>query len=219
MPNSTSPLPARSINPRQELFAHHVAHGASLAQAARLAGYSAQGARQRGSVLMTNSDIRVRVEEIRRGWMADRQKYIAEAIEEMGQVVETALRLDRPTAAMKACEFKLKLRGVIHDRRLSLYTESPDDDLSMALFDPQEDEDPPLEELASPSPPVTAPPAADPPAPEPPPKPAPSAKPHAASASAPVLRMPPPPPGLMEALETYKKALAAPRSAPPTPLK
>jgi len=40
----TSPPPLSS---RKELFSHHVARGASLAQAARLAGYSPQGARQR----------------------------------------------------------------------------------------------------------------------------------------------------------------------------
>ena len=41
-------------------------------EAARLAGYSPQGARQRGSVLMANSDVRLRVEEFRRDWMAER---------------------------------------------------------------------------------------------------------------------------------------------------
>jgi hypothetical protein len=46
---------------------------------------------------------------------------------------------------LKAVELKLKLHGVIHDRRFSLYTDSPDDDLSTCLFDPREDENPPLE--------------------------------------------------------------------------
>ena len=131
MPASTTPAPtARPLLPRQELFAFHAARGASLAQASRLAGYSPQGARQRGSVLMANSDIRLRVEEFRRDWMAERDATVAEAVEETGQVIETALRLNRPTAALKAIELKLKLRGVIHDRRFSLYTDSPDDDLS-----------------------------------------------------------------------------------------
>src|SRR3954465_15819556 len=61
------PIPATApLLPRQELFAHHVASGASLAQAARLAGYSPQGARQRGSLPMANSDICIRVEKLRR---------------------------------------------------------------------------------------------------------------------------------------------------------
>src|SRR3954452_14727640 len=97
---------------------------------------------------MANSDIRLRVEEFRLAWMAERNATIDEAVEETGQVVETALRLNRPTAALKAIELKLKLRGIIQDRRFSLYTDSPDDDLSTCLFDPREDEDPPLEPLA-----------------------------------------------------------------------
>jgi phage terminase small subunit len=108
VPASTTPVPnPRPLLPRQELFAYHAARGASLAQASRLAGYSPQGARQRGSVLMANSDIRSRVEEFRHIWMAERDATIAEAVEETGQVVETALRLNRPTAALKAIELKL----------------------------------------------------------------------------------------------------------------
>src|SRR3954468_21495970 len=111
---------------------------------------------------MTNSDIRLRVEEFRRSWMAERDATIAEAVEETGQVVETALRLNRPTAALKAIELKLKLRGIIQDRRFSLYTDSPDDDLSTCLFDPREDEDPPLEPLAEPPASPAEPPPAEP---------------------------------------------------------
>ncbi|MGF7206712.1 hypothetical protein GGE65_001273 [Skermanella aerolata] len=167
MPAPTTPTPRRLL-PRQELFAFHASRGASLAQASRLAGYSPQGARQRGSVLMANSDIRLRVEEFRREWMAARDASIAEAIEETGQVVEMAIRLERPTVALMAIELKLKLRGIVHDRRFSLYTDSPDDDLSTCLFDPREDEDPPLEPLAeAPAPPAESPPANQPEQPEP----------------------------------------------------
>ena len=222
MPTPASAI--RPLNPRQELFAYHAARGASLAQASRLAGYSPQGARQRGSVLMANSDIRSRVEEFRHIWMAERDATIAEAVEETGQVVETALRLNRPTAALKAIELKLKLRGVIHDRRFSLYTDSPDDDLSTCLFDPREDEDPPLE------PPAEAPaPPAEPPPVEATIPPEPAAAAHAAqphprkpqlstvktstapvlSASAgptPVLCIPPVPPRVLEAFNIDGKA-------------
>ena len=66
----TTTHPPPPLPPRKELFAQHVAHGASLAQAARLAGYSPQGARQRGSVLMADSDVRLRVEVLRHAWMA-----------------------------------------------------------------------------------------------------------------------------------------------------
>src|SRR3954466_13036379 len=170
---------------------------------------------------MANNDIRLRVEEFRRTWMAERNATIDEAVEETGQVVETALRLNRPTAALKAIELKLKLRGIIQDRRFSLYTDSPDDDLSTCLFDPREDEDPPLEPLSkapaspaeppppeaivSPDPPPPPPPEpAVPPTPPPPAPPPQPRKPHLVKTGAaptssapakptPVLRIPPVP--------------------------
>ena len=213
MPATSAPT-ARPLLPRQELFAYHAARGASLAQASRLAGYSPQGARQRGSVLMANSDIRLRVEEFRRGWMAERDASIDEAVEETGQVIETALRLNRPTAALKAIELKLKLRGVIHDRRFSLYTDSPDDDLGTCLFDPREDEDPPLEPPAAEALTIVPPePAAATPVPQSQPR-----KPQlsavktstapaisAPARPAPVLRIPPVPPRVLEAFNIDPK--------------
>jgi phage terminase small subunit len=228
-----TPAPThRRLLPRQELFAYHAARGASLAQASRLVGYSPQGARQRGSVLMANSDIRLRVDEFRRSWMAERDASIAEAVEEAGQVVEMAIRLERPTAALLALELKLKLRGIVHDRRFSLYTESPDDDLSTCLFDPREDEDPPLEPLpeapASPAEPLLSEPVeqaepaktaepANPPAtpPEPVSEPASTAAAEISTApaavpvrtaSAPVLRIPPVPARVLETFGIDAKA-------------
>jgi phage terminase small subunit len=160
--------------------------------------------------------------------MAERDASIAEAVEEAGQVVEMAIRLERPTAALLALELKLKLRGIVHDRRFSLYTESPDDDLSTCLFDPREDEDPPLEPLAeAPASPAEPPPAepveqaepvkaADPTnPPATPPEPAsttaaetstaPAAVP-ARAASASVLRIPPVPARVLETFDINPKA-------------
>jgi phage terminase small subunit len=138
-PNPPSPPPLSS---RKELFAHHVARGASLAQAARLAGYSPQGARQRGSVLMAESDVRLRVEALRHAWMDERNSRVERAIERLDEIIDMAMELRRPTAALKAMEFQLKLSGVIRDSRAGLYADSPDDDLSKVFFDPREDEDP-----------------------------------------------------------------------------
>jgi hypothetical protein len=163
---------------------------------------------------MTNSDIRLRVEEFRRAWMAERDATISEAVEETGQVIEMALRLNRPTAALKAIELKLKLQGIIHDRRFSLYTDSPDDDLSTCLFDPREDEDPPLEPLSKAP---AEPPPAEPPVPPEPASATPAAHPQsskpqlsavktstaptasAPARPAPVLRIPPVPARVLEA--------------------
>jgi len=159
--------------------------------------------------------------------MAERDATVAEAVEETGQVIETALRLNRPTAALKAIELKLKLRGVIHDRRFSLYTDSPDDDLSTCLFDPREDEDPPLEPPAQAPAPPAEPPCAESSAAEPPPAepltivpPEPAAKTGVAPAkSAPtgharVLRIPPVPPRVLEAFNIDGKEFPTVCSAP-----
>jgi hypothetical protein len=90
-----------------------------------------------------------------------------------------ALRLDRPAAAIKAIELKLKLQGVIRDPRFSLYTVTPDDDLTTCLFDPREDEDPPIDLPPDPEPEETIFPPEIPaePEPEPTPTPAPAARP------------------------------------------
>jgi phage terminase small subunit len=140
--STPNPPPAPPLSSRKELFAHHVARGASLAQAARLAGYSPQGARQRGSVLMADSDVRLRVETLRHVWMAERQGRVDQAVEQLDRIVEMAMELQRPTAALKAMDMLLRLTGVIRDTRAGLYADSPDDDLSKAFFDPREDEDP-----------------------------------------------------------------------------
>jgi len=144
-PTTPAPPPASSpprLSSRKELFSLHVARGASLAQAARLAGYSPQGARQRGSVLMADGDVRLRVEALRHAWMAERQGRVDRAIEQLDRIIDMAMELQRPTAALKAMEFQLKLSGVIRDSRAGLYADSPDDDLSKVFFDPREDEDP-----------------------------------------------------------------------------
>jgi phage terminase small subunit len=137
----TAPPPA-PLSSRKELFSLHVARDASLVQAARLAGYSPQGARQRGSVLMADSDVRLRVETLRHAWMAERQSRVERAIQRLDKIIDMAMELQRPTAALKAMDLQLKLTGVIRDTRAGLYADSPDDDLSKVFFDPREDEDP-----------------------------------------------------------------------------
>ena len=91
---------------------------------------------------MADSDIRLRVETLRHAWMAERKGRVERAIERLDKIIDMAMELQRPSAALKAMEFQLKLTGVIRDTRAGLYADSPDDDLSKALFDPREDEDP-----------------------------------------------------------------------------
>src|SRR3954465_7596139 len=94
---------------------------------------------------MAESDVRLRVETLRHAWMADRTGRVERAIERLDKIIDMAMERSRPTAALKAMEFQLKLSGVIRDSRAGLYADSPDDDLSKALFDPREDEDPELD--------------------------------------------------------------------------
>ena len=141
----------RMRHPRHELFALHHAHGAGLADAVRLAGYSPQGARQRGCILMTCATIRRRVEEHRAGFMAERDRRIAGALDRLERIAAMALDFGRPAAALEATRLQLKLAGVIRDRDITLYRPSPDDDLAPVMFDPREDEDPPFPAQANPS--------------------------------------------------------------------
>jgi hypothetical protein len=91
---------------------------------------------------MAESDVRLRVETLRHAWMAERQGRVERAIERLDEIIDMAMELQRPTAALKAMDLQLKLSGVIRDTRAGLYADSPDDDLSKAFFDPREDEDP-----------------------------------------------------------------------------
>jgi hypothetical protein len=91
---------------------------------------------------MADSGVRLRVEALRHAWMAERKGRVERAIERLDEIIDMAMELQRPTAALKAMEFQLKLGGVIRDTRVGLYADSPDDDLSKAFFDPREDEDP-----------------------------------------------------------------------------
>src|SRR3954467_1335120 len=144
MLTSTTPTttqPASPLSSRKELFSHHVARGASLAQAARLAGYSSQGARQRGSVLMAESDVRLRVEALRHAWMAERQGRVERAIGRLDEIIDMAMELPRPTAAPKAGAMLQRLAGAIRGPRAGLSAASPGF-LSKAVFVPREAEAP-----------------------------------------------------------------------------
>ena len=86
---------------------------------------------------MAESDVRLRVETLRHAWMAERQGRVERAIERLDEIIDMAMELQRPTAALKAMDLQLKLTGVIRDTRAGLYADSPDDDLSKVFFDPR----------------------------------------------------------------------------------
>ncbi|EWY38790.1 hypothetical protein N825_10830 [Skermanella stibiiresistens SB22] len=123
--------------------------GVGGAEAARRAGYSASGAKQRGAFLMRQPEIRVRIDEIRAERRAAHQAHLDEADEQVGWVIEDAFESKRPALALRAIEFRLKLRGVIQDKRIAhhhhgaLYSKPhPDADLENLPGDPDEELDP-----------------------------------------------------------------------------
>jgi len=84
--------------------------------------------------------------------MAERKGKVERAIERLDEIIDMAMELRRPTAALKAMDLQLKLSGVIRDSRAGLYADSPDDDLSKVFFDPREDEDPDIDPESHPEP-------------------------------------------------------------------
>ena len=137
------------LTSRQEAFCRAMAGGVGGAEAARRAGYSGNGAKQRGAFLMRQPEIRVRVDEIRTARQADHQAQLDEAAEQVGRVIEDAFETGRTGLALRAIEFRLKLRGVIQDKRIAHHyvgcldsQPHPDADLEDLDCDPEEELDP-----------------------------------------------------------------------------
>jgi hypothetical protein len=145
---STTPARPR-LTPRQEAFCHAMACGVGGAEASRRAGYSANGAKQRGAFLMRQPEIRVRIDEIRASRQAAHQAQLDEAAEQVGCVIDDAFETGRPGLALRAIEFRLKLLGVIQDKRIAHHyygcldsQPHPDADLEDLDGDPEEELDP-----------------------------------------------------------------------------
>jgi hypothetical protein len=97
---------------------------------------------------MRQPEIRVRVDEIRTARQADHQAQLDEAAEQVGRVIEVAFETGRSGLALRAIEFRLKLRGVIQDKRIAHHyfgcldsQPHPDADLEDLDGDPEEEFD------------------------------------------------------------------------------
>ena len=80
---------------------------------------------------------------------ADHQAQLDEAAEQVGRVIEVAFETGRSGLALRAIEFRLKLRGVIQDKRIAHHyvgcldsQPHPDADLEDLDCDPDEELDP-----------------------------------------------------------------------------
>ena len=161
---SASAPPVIRLTDRQEAFCQAMACNVGGAEAARRAGYSPKGAKQRGAFLMSQPDIRVRVQQLRASRRADHQTLLDEAAAQVETIIIDAMEKKSCGLALRAIEFRLKLGGAIQDRRIAhhyhLDKRHPDADLEDLDCDPQE------ELVALPRPqPATAPKAQPLPAP------------------------------------------------------
>jgi hypothetical protein len=140
----THPFRPAFLN-RRELFCQHYAAGAGGAEAVRRAGYSPNGAKQRAFVLLTQPEIRLRIEALRAERRSAHARHLTDAIATVDGIIADAVQHSKSSVALRAVEFKLKLHGVIRDKRIDHYSysdkPSPDADLEVADCLPDEELD------------------------------------------------------------------------------
>ncbi|QQP87965.1 terminase small subunit [Skermanella sp. TT6] len=141
--SAASAPPVIVLPPRQEAFCQAVACGVGRAEAARRAGYSPKGAKQRGAVLMSQPEIQVRVAQLRAGRLADHQADLEEAAALVRTIMEEALERKSLGLSLRAIELWLKLRGVVQDKRVPHHflgdRSHPDADLESLDCDPDDE--------------------------------------------------------------------------------
>src|SRR4051794_30170304 len=104
---STDPLPHR-----QEAFARHVASGRSLTEAARLAGYAWDSARQTGSRLMKEPRIAARAAHIAHAKESQRQDELNELVAALKRLMIDTMARENDFAALRAIDMIARLRGL-----------------------------------------------------------------------------------------------------------
>src|SRR3954471_572769 len=144
-PVPASAPPVIRLTDWQEAFCQAMACNTGGAEAARRAGYSPNGAKQRGAFLMRQPEIRVRVEQLRTGRHATHQSLLDDAAVQVQAIIADALEKKSCGLALRAIEFRLKLHGVIQDRRIAHHYHldpcHPDADLENLDPDAQEEFD------------------------------------------------------------------------------
>jgi hypothetical protein len=146
------PTPVIRLTERQEAFCQALAANVGGAEAARRAGYSPNGAKQRGAHLMSQPEIRIRVGQLRAERSGSHHADLEEAAELVRTIIGEALDKKSLSLALRAVELRLKLRGVIQDKRIAHHyvdvshggARHPDADLEDLDFDPAEDDDLPV---------------------------------------------------------------------------
>ena len=90
-PVPASAPPVIRLTDRQEAFCQAMACDVGGAEAARIAGYSAKGAKQRGAFLMRQPEIRVRVQQLRANRRGDHQSLLDDAAVQVEGIITDAL--------------------------------------------------------------------------------------------------------------------------------
>src|SRR3954451_11580432 len=105
--------PAHPLPHRQEAFARHVAAGRSLTEAARLAGYAWDSARQTGSRLMKEPQIAARVRGIAHAREDQRQGELDELVGALKRLMIDTMERKNDFAALRAIDMIARLRGLV----------------------------------------------------------------------------------------------------------
>src|SRR3954467_9919192 len=113
---SAETLPHASIPAlphRQEAFARHVAAGRTLTDAARLAGYAWDSARQTGSRLMKEPHIAARVADLTHANDNLRQGELDELVAGLKRLMIDTMARKNDFAALRAIDMIARLRGLV----------------------------------------------------------------------------------------------------------
>jgi phage terminase small subunit len=114
--SAETPLHARTpVQPlphRQEAFARHVASGRSLTEAARLAGYAWDSARQTGSRLMKEPHIAARAAHLAHARENQRQGELDDLVAALKRLMIDSMGRQNDFAALRAIDMIARLRGL-----------------------------------------------------------------------------------------------------------
>jgi hypothetical protein len=104
--------PAQPLPHRQEAFARHVASGRSLTEAARLAGYGWDSARQTGSRLMKEPHIAARAAHLAHAREDQRQGELDDLVAVLKRLMIDSMGRQNDFAALRAIDMIARLRGL-----------------------------------------------------------------------------------------------------------
>jgi len=112
---ATAPPSPLQLRPRQEAFCRYVADGLALTQAARMAGYAWNAARQHGSRLMTYPHVAARIAELVHARNQQRRGELDELVGVLKRVMMKGLSSGRDQSVLRAAEMIARLRGLTHN--------------------------------------------------------------------------------------------------------